>query len=238
MSTLQLATDVLRAAEDQLRELIAQAAAQGEYDMLPVLAGWAKQLRAIFDVAEAVPTTPALLQHHDGDGANGVAALPVEHPQAPGVPRGAQTSSTRGGPAGRRRKKPGSRKSKVRRRGKTAKKDYPQFLLEGDTLVKVGWSKSDSRTYEHRAPRRVIDLLVAAITRAGTGGQRFTMEHLLPLRDPKEEADVPDYQTYLVLAWLRKEDLIIQHGRQGYSLPADANLAGACQQRWKQLTQR
>jgi hypothetical protein len=64
------------------------------------------------------------------------------------------------------------------------------------------------------------------------------METLLPLYDPEAQDDVPTYQAYLALAWLRKESLIIQHGRQGYSLPRNADLAAASEKRWQALTAR
>jgi hypothetical protein len=162
-----------------------------------------------------------------------LAELPA-HPPASAGEKG--TASPR--PAGSQRRNAGSRKSKTRCSATAQKGQYPTFLREGDALVKIGWSKSDKSTYEHRAPRRAIELLVAALSHVGASGQRFTMEDLLPLRDPQDQSDVPSYQAYLVLAWLRKENLIVQHGRQGYSLPPNADLADACEERWQALTVR
>ena len=51
-------------------------------------------------------------------------------------------------------------------------------------------------------------------------------------------SDIPDYQTYLTLAWLRSIDLITQHGRQGYSLPGDSKLERESERLWGQLTAR
>jgi hypothetical protein len=48
-------------------------------------------------------------------------------------------------------------------------------------------------------------------------------------------AEVPSYQAYLVLAWLRKENMITQHGRQGYSLPSAVNLAASVKEQWERL---
>jgi hypothetical protein len=241
MSTLQQATAVLRAAEDRLRELIAQAAAHAEYDTLTVLAGWAKQVHGLWDgEGLAEESTPAPL-HALGirTAAQMTAPLLAEPPPPASRPARAVEQGAPGlRPAGRQRKKTSSPKSKARRAATAPKGQYPTFLREGDVLVKIGWSKSDRRTYEHRAPRHAIDLLVGALTQAGASGQWFTTEDLLPLRDPQERSDVPDYQSYLVLAWLRKENLIVQHGRQGYSLPPDADLSAACEQCWGQLPQR
>ena len=38
-------------------------------------------------------------------------------------------------------------------------RDYPRFERERDRLVKVGWSKRDRRSYEHRAPREVVEVV-------------------------------------------------------------------------------
>jgi hypothetical protein len=54
---------------------------------------------------------------------------------------------------------------------------YPRFKREGETLVKIGWSKSDWATYEHRSPRDVLDRLVAAIKRVAVRDERFTTEN-------------------------------------------------------------
>jgi hypothetical protein len=39
----------------------------------------------------------------------------------------------------------------------------------------------------------------------------------------------------LVLAWLRHENLITRHGRQGYSLAPNVSLVDAVEERWKLL---
>src|SRR5262245_31311871 len=37
---------------------------------------------------------------------------------------------------------------------------FPRFEREGDRLVKIAWSKKDRAEYEHKAPHRIVDLLV------------------------------------------------------------------------------
>jgi hypothetical protein len=123
---------------------------------------------------------------------------------------------------------------------KPAKKAaYPQFYREGDSLVKVAWSKSQRGEYEHKSPYKVVPALVDALLKAGAKGQRFTMDKLLPLRDSDApHSPWPDYQPYLCLAWLRHEGLVKQHGRSGYSIPKTMNLAQAAMERWNQMTAR
>ena len=112
----------------------------------------------------------------------------------------------------------------------------PVFQVDddGQTLVKVGYSKSDRREYEHRSPREVLDRLTSLVTKLGAGGRRFTTEQILP---PGEDqlADLPSYQVYLCLALLVRTGLLVRHGRQGYTVPEGADLKQAVDQAWSNL---
>ncbi len=114
--------------------------------------------------------------------------------------------------------------------------EYPRFLRRGDELVKVGWSKSDRKEYHHRAPRRTLDALIAAIKRVGSDGSGFTSDNLNPLKDSETGGVFPTYQVFVALAWLRNLGLVKQHGRKGgYTLiterPFDATVANT----WPEL---
>ncbi len=61
------------------------------------------------------------------------------------------------------------------------------------------------------------------------------MEENLPLKDPADGTEIPTYQVYLCLAWLRQAKLVEQHGRQGYSLPSSAHLEGLAGKLFEQL---
>jgi hypothetical protein len=100
------------------------------------------------------------------------------------------------------------------------KGEYPRFLRDahGGHLIKVGWSKKARAEYEHKAPRAVISAMVQIIAEAGRNRKRFVMEKLMPFHDPTSGVPLPDYQAYIVLAWLRSVGIVIQHGRQGYTL--------------------
>ena len=125
-------------------------------------------------------------------------------------------------------------RSKSRRRI-TAPPGYPRFLRRGDDLVKIGWSKRAKKEYQHKVPRRVLTLVVVAISKMGSNRQLFTTDDFMPVADPDESTQVPGYQTYLCLAWLRHEGLVEQHGRQGYSLPNVADLDHAVEAAWNRL---
>lgn len=95
--------------------------------------------------------------------------------------------------------------------------DYPRFEREGDKLVKIGWSKKDRREYEHRAPRDAVFGLAERLSTTVKPGSVFTMDAEMPFRDASG-AEMPSYQAYLALAWLREIGMVEQRGKDGYSL--------------------
>src|SRR3954451_21103936 len=122
MSTLQEATDVLRAAEARLRELIAQAAAQSEYENLPVLAAWAKHPSTLLTGDASLPLP--LRVPAEGEVNGETESLVSEPPPQPASPV-RTASATRGN----NRKKATTGKSRPRSTGK--KGEYPKFYREG-----------------------------------------------------------------------------------------------------------
>lgn len=97
-------------------------------------------------------------------------------------------------------------------------RDFPRFERDGGKLVKIGWSKRDRAEYTHRAPRRVVQILIDAIKKNKGEGALFEAADVLPVKDPNTRQELPSYQSYLALAWLRHEGVIIKQGREGYVL--------------------
>jgi hypothetical protein len=116
--------------------------------------------------------------------------------------------------------------------------DYPRFIKRGDDLIKIGWSKKEKKTYQHKIPRKAVDAVVIALAKVGTDGKVFATDKLLPVTNPDDGAPVPEYQVYVALAWLKHIGLIDQHGRQGHSIPRAATLDRAVETVWGQLTER
>ncbi len=235
MNTLQQAAAIIRRAEEDLRPLLAQAAESGLYDDVLALTASARQLQRILGDLEghAVPEMPAP--------ADAAVTAPV----------GAVNAGVRPAPANRLRAGSHAVTGKTRRPGRKAVRaapaprksrgvpeGYPRFFREGNVLVKLGWSRTEKAPYEHKAPRKLVDLLADAVGNAGRGGRRFTTEEVLHLEDPKEGSELPGYQVYLALAWLRIEGLVVQHGRQGYSLPPGIDLPRAVEEHWQRLPER
>jgi len=200
---------VLQSCESELRKLLAQAAAQGDYDAALRLTQWARLLSAI----TASP--------HD---------LTTPTPSA-GSATGPQASSKPSASSHQKRIK-----RRATRHGKHA--DYPRFLRLKDDLVKIGWSRRDRREYHHRSPYQYLSLLVNRLVDIGTAGRLFTSEELFPLHDADDGADVPSYQAYLCLAWLRQVGLVEPRGRQGYTVPETEGLPQKVQQLWAALPRK
>jgi hypothetical protein len=124
----------------------------------------------------------------------------------------------------------------VRRKGSS--RSFPRFERERDKLVKIAWSKKDRAEYEHKAPRHVVDLLIDAIrTRKGEGA-KFDPPDVLPLKDSRTRREIPSYQSYLALAWLRHEGVITKYGRDGYALKPTAATQEHLTELWEGLPSR
>lgn len=108
-----------------------------------------------------------------------------------------------------------ARKSRrVRKRGKSK---YPTFRRAGDALIRIAWSKASRSEYQHHSPKHVAIALLRKMQALGRKDQLLTMGEVLPLSS-EDGAEVPAYQTYACLAWLREIGAVTQHGRRGYSV--------------------
>jgi hypothetical protein len=116
--------------------------------------------------------------------------------------------------------------------------EYPKFFRNGDVLVKIGWSKTQKTEYEHKAPFSVVSDLATAISQASSRKKQFAMDAILPLKSSVDGQEIPSYQTYACLGWIREEGLIIQHGRQGYSLKPKTELTISIQDLFKRLPEQ
>lgn len=117
-------------------------------------------------------------------------------------------------------------------------KAFPRFEREADKLVKIAWSKKDRSEYEHKAPLRVVNLLIDAIRSKKGEGSKFTTPDVLPLIDSKSRGEIPSYQSYLALGWLRHEGVIVKYGRDTYSLKPTAATAAHLKELWEALPSR
>lgn len=122
--------------------------------------------------------------------------------------------------------------------GKSRKTEYPHFVREGDKLVKIGWSKKNKSSYEHKAPRAAVNAFARHLAGNVVEGKVFVIEDLFPVPDISNGGDLPSYQVYVTLAWLRQEDVIQKKGRDGYILRRGGLGDGALDKLWAALPAR
>jgi hypothetical protein len=199
MEGISSGKSVLRDAERALLDLVAKAAASGDYPSISTLSTWAQKVAELRDGSA-----------HD-------LGLDLNEELRP--------------------KKERRTPSKKRRSSKQRTATYPKFARDEDHLVKIGWSKKERREYEHKTHQNSVRSLVSSIIRAGRNGTRFSMESVLPITSLSGEP-VPDYQSYLILAWLRSVGLVEQHGRLGYTIDESVDLVQSVEDLWSQLPVR
>jgi hypothetical protein len=204
--TIELAADILKRTETELRQLIAAAAQGGNYEILPRLAALASDLAAL----ERKTRVPDERGPHGGAG------------RRAGINRGAT-----------RKDRLPVRKRRTRR---GTPPGYPKFLRRGDNLVKVGWSRRDKREYQHAAPWAVLLCVADVLAKSGSPAEVFTTENLMSHLVHNNRNDVPSYQVYVCLGWFRDRGLVRQHGRQGYSVAEPERLCETVRAEWKVLT--
>ena len=123
-------------------------------------------------------------------------------------------------------KKAGNEKSKLA--GK-----FPKFIRRNDDVVKIGWSRKENSTYEHKADLKTVGATVKKIIAIGKKGAVFNAFTLLPISI--NGITVPDYQAYLILKWLVHGGLVKQHGRKGYSIVDSSNFEMNVNKMWEGL---
>lgn len=178
MDKLQAGHAVIEASERQIRDLIIEALAEGNYALVSKLAQAAEGLRTTAQKLAGAYAKVEILVNRETE-APGVAPVVASDIDA------------------------------LRR----TTKEYPHFETQGDRLIKVGWSKKDRSEYEHRTDRDIasaVSLYLAEVPKDKT----FKMDDLLPVE--VEGNEVPLYQAYLVLAWLRDRGAIGKQGKDGY----------------------
>lgn len=114
------------------------------------------------------------------------------------------------------------------------KPEYPRFERDGDKLVKIGWSKKHKDQYEHRAPREAVIGVARHLARQVKVGQVFEVESLFPVPDSANR-EIPAYQVYLTLAWLRTEGAVDKKGRDGHVLRDPSIAAGGFDKLWERV---
>jgi hypothetical protein len=125
-----------------------------------------------------------------------------------------------------------SPKEKKARRSTSEK--YPIFSRRSEHLVRTAWSKKSRSEYDHKVNQATLIAVAAAIAEKGKAGGLVSTDFLLPMK-AEDGAEIPNYQVYVCLSFLKKVNLIDQHGRRGYSVLETSDLPGAAERAWKAL---
>ena len=219
MDTIQAAKQVILDAEVSLRDLISTALANQKY-------GEVKEIAELADrVAQLITSNNIQLS----------VSIPakVEEPPRPDY------ELTKQEPVPETRKldlPPVVKARAVKKRVVRRKPGYPKFVRDGDRLVKVGWSKKNKAEYEHRVPRDAVQGFLRHLDHMVEPAKVFEIESLFPVRDSSGE-EVPGYQIYVIVAWLREAGVIEKKGRDGY-LMRDKSVLGETNELWNSLQPR
>jgi hypothetical protein len=114
--------------------------------------------------------------------------------------------------------------------------EFPKFEREGGRLVKIGWSKKNKAAYEHKASREVA-LCVCMTLGEVPYGEPFRVEELLPMA-LGDGTEIPSYQAYLVLAWLRWLHVVEKSGKDSYTFGIDEFNEASFQKAWESTALR
>lgn len=212
------ALQTLRAAETAIATLVREAVDHGRYEEIPQLADIARslaELRERHDPAVSAPDEQQIDPHPP---------LAETHRQRSGGGVPEQAHARRRGP--------------LTKRGTTPiPSDLPRFEREDNKLIKVGWSARDGKTYEHRVPKSVLDIVAAELMKQTQARKPFKMEKLVPIKDSLG-GEIPSYQAYLVLKWLQEARVVERRGNDGY-LFSDRNFTEtALNELWDKTPQR
>lgn len=189
------ALEVLRQAEQSLRQLISKAALEEQYDQVAWIVELARQVSAVRE-----------------------RNLKVDEPQNAGRAPKASTASASVVPdATAERRRRSTRRQPSRRNG-----EYPKFRVDQDRLVKTGWSKKNKDEYEHRAPKEAVQRIFEAISKFGEGDS-FDVDAVAPLIG--EDEPIPSYQIYMAIGWLRSAGYLEKCGRNDYASTDTAHVS-------------
>lgn len=105
-----------------------------------------------------------------------------------------------------------------------AKQGYPRFEFRNAMIVKIGWSKKAQKEYEHSAPVQAAIDLALQIQKTTQTGRIWTVEELGDVMLSHDESELPSYQLYLLIAWMRTIRVISKQGRSGYIATSGAEI--------------
>ena len=187
MNAIDHAKKMITDCECALRDLLSQAALEGDYTSLEMIASWAKFMSTLPGIHE------------------------------PCVVQAKQLSSN------------ANLSQKVK--PATVKPKYPFFKRNGNNLCKVGWSKKRKSEYKHNVSYEMLFDTINHFVKNMRLNKIYSTEELLPVTD-RNEQDIPSYQVYICIAWLKEIGILSQNGRQGYSISNSEDVLVTAENAW------
>ena len=112
------------------------------------------------------------------------------------------------------------KKSRSNKRKKPPKKgEYPIYKVANGSLFKTGWSKKKGDEYVHRVPISTVRNISGALELLSAAPGPISGEEILASDLVKNVGNIPSYQGYVTLAFLKDRGIISSTGREGYRLP-------------------
>ena len=218
MNTIQKVNQIVGDAELALRKLITEALDAQEYSAVKKLADFADNLVQLASASFDDGAPPDGLSNKQGGQKQAEAGLPLASNKMSKSSLGSSKNSL----------------SSKKTRAKSASKAYPLFVRDGNRLVKIGWSKKNRREYEHRVPDLAVHVFLNYLAHSIKESEVFDIDSLFPVVDETGN-EVPGYQVYVIIAWLRDIGIIEKIGRDGYVVRDKSKISGEVDNLWNSL---
>lgn len=214
MDITDKSSGILKEAEEKVRALLNEEAADGNYEAVAILAQLAQNLVNLEQSWSETLDSSNLPTRSVTD-------LSVEASRDNAFPNGSAVS----------------RNTKQKSRKRKSEKDFPQFVREDNSLVKLGWSKKNNSLYEHRAPKQTV-FSVSRMLQERVGNETtFSMQDILPISSFEEE-EIPSYQAYLTVAWLKDMGVLERSGRSDHKLISAKLTSERLEELWERTSPR
>ena len=188
---------ILTRAECGVRDTMQSEISAGNYSQLPMLASIAEGLAGL--IAKAGP------------------ARERDRPDENLAERQPEVSKPQSGTSDRAVRRAAKAANSTVNTAPTEKTKYPFYEVGDDSICKVGWSKKSSEEYRHYAPMTAAKSLAGHIDKTQIPGHAWTVEELGCVVDSEAGNELPSYQIYLAIGWMRFNGLLLKQGRSRYA---------------------
>ena len=117
---------------------------------------------------------------------------------------------------------PRVRKKQSRDVSRSRKKEaYPKFFTRGGYLYKEGWSRTEKKPFLHKLSQKTYTAVVKALSDLAGSTTPVRTDTILEHRELYSGDPIPQYQVYIVIAFLQQSGAIKRIGREGVLIPSE-----------------